>query len=44
LLRVSGYWLLATSILHVLVGLVLFTKPLVEIATTVGSIQLLPSL
>ncbi len=27
-LRVSGYWLLATSILHVLVGLVVFTKPM----------------
>lgn len=32
MLQVSGYWLIATSILHVFVGLVVFTEPLLEIA------------
>lgn len=32
MLKVSGYWLIATSIIHVLVGILVFTEPLVEIA------------
>jgi hypothetical protein len=32
MLKVSGYWLIATSIIHFLVGLLVFTEPLAEIA------------
>lgn len=32
MLRVSGYWLIVTSIIHVLVGLLIFAEPLAEIA------------
>jgi hypothetical protein len=32
MLKVSGYWLIATSIIHVLVGLLVFNEPLAEIA------------
>lgn len=43
MLRVSGYWLLATSILHVLVGLVVNIQANARKSpTTAGSIQLLP--
>ncbi len=32
MLRVTGYWLIATSIVHVIVGLLVFNEPLREIA------------
>ncbi|MBD1835264.1 hypothetical protein H6F61_21890 [Cyanobacteria bacterium FACHB-472] len=32
MLQISGYWLLLTSLVHVLVGLWLFAEPLAEIA------------
>lgn len=32
MLKLSGYWLIATSILHVFVGLVVFTEAIMEIA------------
>ena len=32
MLRVSGYWLIATSIIHVLVGAWLYAEPLADIA------------
>ena len=31
MLRISGYWLIATSILHVFVGLIIYTEPIMEI-------------
>lgn len=33
MLRVAGYWLIATSIVHVVVGLLVFTEPLAKIAS-----------
>ena len=32
MLKISGYWLIAVSIIHVLVGLLVFAEPLAEIA------------
>jgi len=32
MLKVSGYWLITTTIIHVLVGFLVFRKPLAEIA------------
>jgi len=42
MLKVSGYWLIATSIIHVLVGLLVFNEPLAETPATDGSMQSLP--
>jgi len=41
MLKVSGYWLIATSIIHVLVGLLVFNEPRKSPATD-GSMQSLP--
>lgn len=32
MLKISGYWLIATSIIHVFVGFVVYTEPLLDIA------------
>lgn len=32
MLKVSGYWLIALSLLHVVVGLIIYTEPLLAVA------------